>query len=170
MTARKPPGRPAIAGRNPDGRFAKGNRINPNGKPLGARHRATQMVDALVFKNVQGMAQVLIREGLAGQGWAVKAALTGMLPSRSRRIDQPIDLPAPTSTEEATAQIAMLVSSIAKGEVDIDAAQVLIAGLQGYIGGCSVAEIERKSEEDRTEIARLKIELAEMLAKVRIGT
>jgi hypothetical protein len=165
-----PSNAPANAGRNPDGTFAKGNRINPAGKPKGARHRATQMVDALLFRNVRGISEVLIREGLAGQGWAVKAALTGMLPTRSRRIDEPIDLKLPASVDEAAAQIAWLASSIAKGAVDIDVAQTLIGALQAFVQAHNVATIERRAEQGLEEIVRLKAELAEMVARMKTET
>src|SRR6516225_1059040 len=138
------PGAPANTGRDPAGRFTKGSRHNPGGKPKGARHRATQAVEALLFGNVEAIARTL-----------VKAALVGMLPTRSKRIDQPLDLKAPSSSQEAVAQIAWLVSAVARGEVDIDAGQALIQGLQSYVGGCAIGEIERKAVEGLAAIERL---------------
>jgi hypothetical protein len=163
------PGAPANTGRDPAGRFTKGSRHNPGGKPKGARHRATQAVEALLFGNVEAIARTLVKAGKAGEAWAVKAALVGMLPTRSKRIDQPLDLKAPSSSQEAVAQIAWLVSAVARGEVDIDAGQALIQGLQSYVGGCAIGEIERKAVEGLAAIERLKAELADMVAKARMG-
>jgi hypothetical protein len=48
------------------------------------------MVDALLFKNVSGIAEVQIREANAGQYWAVKVAFAGMLLTRSRHVSEGI--------------------------------------------------------------------------------
>jgi hypothetical protein len=60
---REPPcgDEPVNTGRKPDGNFAPGNRVNPHGKPKGARDKATQMVDKLLYANVKGIAEVLVR-------------------------------------------------------------------------------------------------------------
>ena len=38
---------PAKTGRQQDGRFAKGDSGNPNGRPAGSRHKATLAAEAL---------------------------------------------------------------------------------------------------------------------------
>jgi hypothetical protein len=39
------------------------------------------MIDALLFKNMKGAAEVLIREPHAGQHWAIALMLKGMMPT-----------------------------------------------------------------------------------------
>jgi hypothetical protein len=43
----------------------------------------------------------------------------------------------------------------------------MIAGLQVFVNAFNVAELERQGEEDRAEIARLKVELTQMTARMK---
>jgi hypothetical protein len=125
---------PVNTGREPDGTFAKGNRANPKGRPLGARDKATQMVDKLLFKSVKGIAEVLVREANAGQRWAVKAALRPMLPGRSRKVSDPVERQPVATVEEAAERIAAIIARMEAGAIDLDEGATLISGLQAFIG------------------------------------
>jgi hypothetical protein len=139
--------------------FQKGVSGNPKGRALGARNKATQMVDKLLFANVKEIAEVLVREAKAGQHWAVKASLHGMLPSRARRIAEPIDIKPPATVQEASEQIGMLITKVAQGEIDVDAGQVLIEGLRGYIEARKTSELEMRAEEMAQELAALRAQI-----------
>jgi hypothetical protein len=145
-----------------DGRFAPGHSGNAKGKPLGARDKATQIVDKLLFKNIPGIAEVLVREANAGQHWAVKAALGPMLPGRARKIANPVDREPVTTTADASQRIAEIFARMENGELDLDEGQALIAALQAFIAGRNVATLEQQAEEGRAEIARLREEIAGM--------
>ena len=51
---------PSNSGRMVDGRFAPGHQ-KLGGKKVGSRHRATKIVDDIIFKNMKGMTAVLAR-------------------------------------------------------------------------------------------------------------
>src|SRR5215467_3257321 len=74
---------PVNAGRGQDGRFRKGFSGNPKGMLKGTRHRATRIVDAIMFENLKPIATVLAERARAGEPWAVIAVTRGMLPKRS---------------------------------------------------------------------------------------
>jgi hypothetical protein len=135
--------------------FQPGRSGNPAGRPKGARDKATQMVDALLFKNVKGIAEVLIREANAGQHWAVKAALTGMLPTRSRRVEEPVNLPPLTTVQEAAERIAQTLSRMEAGAIELDDAARLIGGALAYADARKTMELEIEVEALRATVARL---------------
>jgi hypothetical protein len=122
--------------------FQPGQSGNPAGRPKGARDKATMMVDALLFKNVKNIAEVLIREANSGQHWAVKAALTGMLPTRSRRIASPFEREPPTTAQEAVRRIAAIVARMEAAEIDLDEGQTLIHGLQVFVDARKTSMLE----------------------------
>src|SRR6516225_6966201 len=83
---------PVNTGRNPDGTFAPGSRHNPKGKSLGARSKATKLLDAILYKNIPGIANRLVTAAKGGEHWAVTLALKDQLPKRATPFDlMPID-------------------------------------------------------------------------------
>jgi hypothetical protein len=125
------------------------------------------MLETIMKDNAKSLADVMVREGKAGQGWAVRLALAPLLPAKVKKIDEPIDLPPPTSTQEATEKIAHLASLIASGGIDVDIAQVLIDALRSYIAGQAVAELERRAGEGYGTIERLQAELAGLMTRAK---
>jgi hypothetical protein len=139
--------------------FQPGRSGNPKGRPQGSRNKASLMVDALLFKNMKGIADVLVREALAGQHWAVTLALKDMLPTRSRKVDDPIERPAVATVEDAAQRIAETLSRMEAGALDLDEAQALIAAAQAFASAKSVSDLEKRLDGVLTELAALKAEL-----------
>jgi hypothetical protein len=154
------------ADRGAHGRFAPGNKASP-GKPKGARHRASQMLDALTFKSVRGIAETLVAKANAGEPWAVTLVLRNMLPARSRIVSSPIDRQPVASVEEAASRIADIVARMEAGSLDLDEGASLVAALQGYMGARSIAELEREAVEMRQQIAELQAVVAQMTGRAR---
>jgi hypothetical protein len=142
----------------------RSNRVGqaPKGRPLGARDKATQMVDELLFKNVKGIAEVLVREAKAGQHWAVKAALGPMLPGRSRKVSGPVERQPVATVEDAAERIAEALAKMEAGALDLDEGATLISGLQAFMRARSIAELEREAVEMRQEIIELRAMVEEM--------
>jgi hypothetical protein len=135
--------------------FQPGQSGNPKGRVKGQRNKATQMVDALLFQNVKDIAEVLVREAKTGRHWAVKAALNGMLPSRSRRIEEPLDLPPMTTVQEAVQRISIVADLVAQGGINVDDGERLIEGARAYVEARKTAELEQEVEQLRETVATL---------------
>ena len=142
-----------------DGRFAPGHQ-KLGGKKVGSRHRATKIVDDIIFKNMKGMTAVLAEKALAGEPWALQAALNGMLPKqRSDLMDEPVETRPPSTAGEAVVALAEIYAKVASGAIDFDATQALVAPLQAFITATNVATLEREVAEARETIAALKAEI-----------
>jgi hypothetical protein len=61
-----------------------------------------------------------------------------------RYIETPIDLPEPTTVEQATQQIALLGSLLAKGEIDLDFQQALVASRRAWIESKTNSDLESR--------------------------
>jgi hypothetical protein len=121
------------------------------------------MLDAVLFKNMKSAADVLVREALAGQHWAVTFMLKDQMPGRPRKVSDPAERPPPpTTVQEAAQRIADIVARMEGGEIDLDEGQTLIHGLQAY------AEA-RKTQELEAEVERLRETVAKLQAKVENG-
>jgi hypothetical protein len=121
-------------GRETDGsgRFARGNKAS-SGRPLGARDKATRMLDKLMADklmadNTKAIAEKPVAAAKNGEHWAVTLALKDMLPRRPRLIDGATGLPAMATVEEAAQRIAAINARMEAGALGVDEAQALIAG------------------------------------------
>ncbi len=85
-------------GHNTDGTFAPGN----SGKPMGARHRATQAALALLDGQAEALTQKAVEAALAGDTAALRLCLERIIPPRR---DAPVifALPAMQSAAELAA-------------------------------------------------------------------
>jgi hypothetical protein len=158
---------PFDSGRKADGRFGPGNHVGSQGRPKGARSKATAMLDAVMLKNTKKIADILVAKATAGEPWAVTLTMKAMLPTRSRRVADPIDRQPVASVEEAASRIADIVARMEAGGLDLDEGTVLVAALQGYMGARSIAELEREAAEMRQEIAELQAVVAQMTGRTR---
>ena len=77
---------------------------------------------------MKGIADVLVREALAGQHWAVTLALKDMLPTRSRKGSDPVEREPVASVEDAAQRIAETLARMEAGALDLGDARELIAG------------------------------------------
>src|SRR5919107_578571 len=65
--------------------FQKGQSGNPAGKPPGARHRATRMLDELLDGEAEAIGRVAIDEAKAGNPAVLKLCLDRLMPARKDR-------------------------------------------------------------------------------------
>jgi hypothetical protein len=105
-------------------------------------------------------------EARGGDVATMKVFMHYLVP-RTRVNPEPLETPAPKTTSEAAEQISALAAKIVGGALDLDTAQAAIAALNAFVQARNVSELERQGEEDRVEIARLRAELAEMVARVK---
>jgi hypothetical protein len=148
--------------------FRKGVSGNPKGAPKGP-HKMTREVNRLASAAGPTIVRKIIAAAKQGDPFLQSLYVRYLLP-KSRLNPEPGELPVPKTAAEAAVSIAGIVSSIAEGTIDLDTASAMIGGLQAFLAAFNVAETERRAEEGREEIARLKEEIAQLVATTRTGS
>jgi hypothetical protein len=69
------------------------------------------------------------------------------------------------SVEEAATHIADTLAKMEAGQFDLGEARVVAEMAQAFAQARNIGEIERRAEEGRAEIARLREEIAEMVRR-----
>lgn len=78
--------------------WAKGQSGNPRGKPPGTRHKATQMVEAILQRGAKEIAQTVVGLAKGGDLTAARLVIERLVPPAKER---PICLPLPETTNAA---------------------------------------------------------------------
>jgi hypothetical protein len=96
--------------------FRSGQSGNPNGRPKGARNRATLAVEVLLDGEADALTRKAIELGLAGDTTALRLCLERVLPPRK---DRPISLTLPpiTGSADAACAIAAVLAAVAEGRI-----------------------------------------------------
>ena len=134
---------PANTGRKQTGRFRPGTSGNPSGKPIGARHRVTRAVEALLEGQHEALTQAAITRALEGDGVALRLCLDRIAPARK---DSPISisLPAVTAAADAVVASSALLDAVATGEVTPGEAGPVMALLVAHKGIVEAGDLERR--------------------------
>jgi Family of unknown function (DUF5681) len=119
--------------------FKKGASGNPSGWPKGKPRTLTQTVRALVNDRGGAIVQKIIESAEAGDVEARRQFLRYLLPHPM--VLTPIDLEPVKDAGEAQAQIGMLTSTAAQGELDLDSLHALSRALALAIDA-RLAELE----------------------------
>ena len=70
---------------NSEGPFRRGESGNPAGRPIGARHKATIVAEALLDGEAEGLTRKVLEMALAGDTVALRLCLERILPPRRER-------------------------------------------------------------------------------------
>ena len=134
---------PVNTGRKQAGTFPPGTSGNPSGKPIGARHRVTRAVEALLEGQHAALTQAAIAKALEGDGVALRLCLDRIAPPRR---DAPISISLPPVTAAADAVVASsaLLHAVAAGEVTPGEAGPVMALLVAHKGIVEAADLERR--------------------------
>jgi hypothetical protein len=150
MTPDTPENTGQTCDRDVRGRWCKGTSGNPDGRPLGSRHRATLAAEALVQERAGEIVSAAINGALAGDTSLLRALLDRILPRREAAVA--VDLPNMQSAEDAVAGLSTLVGAVASGE--------LTAGEAAGLGGLLKAWAEAR------ETAQLEVRIMELERKL----
>jgi hypothetical protein len=121
--------------------WVKGQSGNPLGAKVGRKHRVTGTVTTIVVNETEKIVGGIIDRAKAGDP-ASNALFLRYLRPQTRYVSDPFPLPSADSAHAANDQIALLVSRLAGGMIDIPSAMALIQGLQAYIAGYRETELE----------------------------
>jgi hypothetical protein len=110
-------------GRTTAGRFSAGN----EGRPKGARHKATLAIEALLDGEAEGLTRKVIELALEGDTTALRLCLDRIAPTRKGRTVS-FTLPPIIDARDALPALDALLQAVADGELTTDEAAA-VAGL-----------------------------------------
>lgn len=133
------------------GRFKSGISGNPAGKPLGARHKTTLAVQALLDGEAEGLTRKAVEMALSGDTTALKLCLERIAPAYKPSAKTVlINMPAPHNLADTA---RAFVTAAANGEIPPDIAAQLVSAV------ASVARVEEM------ETLKLRLETLERAIK-----
>lgn len=99
-----------------NGRFRKGKSGNPQGKPKGARHKASMMAEMLFEEEIETVCHQVINQAKEGNLQAAKIILDRLLPPKK---DRPINFKLPIIQNAADALKAgrLICHAVGTGEL-----------------------------------------------------
>ena len=143
MVSSEAMGDPTNTGRKPDGTFAPGNRGNPAGKPKGARHRTTVMLEKILADGAEAVVHAMVEAAKSGDVQAGKIILDRIVPVRKGR-PVPIDLPEVTTADGVLKALGAVVVAMSRGELTPDEAQTVAAVVAAPKAIIETQELERR--------------------------
>ena len=124
-------------------RWRKGHSGNPNGRPLGSRHRATILAEALLEGQTEALVQRTIELALAGDPTALRLCIERIISPRRDRLVS-FRLPALDCAGDALAAIEAITDGVATGELTPAEAAELAKVVEAYRSAVETVEIERR--------------------------
>lgn len=123
--------------------FKPGQSGNPAGKPVGARHKVTRAVEALLEGQHEALTQKAIDLALTGDGPALRLCLDRIAPPRK---DAPIsiELPLIRTAEDTVAASTSVLAAVAAGDVTPDEAGRVMALLTAHKAIVETGDLEKR--------------------------
>jgi hypothetical protein len=133
-TAKKQRGRP----------FESGKSGNPNGRPKGARNRATVLAEALLDGEAEAVTRKVIDKALAGDMAALRLCLERLsAPRRSRTVN--FELPGKIETiSEAASASASVLKACAAGDLSPAEASEVMNLLSAHLRLVDLEQLEAR--------------------------
>jgi hypothetical protein len=136
---------PSLAAR-PRGRpFAKGTSGNPNGRPRGARNKATLAAEALLEGEAEALTRKLVDKAKEGNISALRFCLDRICPPRRDRVVT-IEMPEIGSLQDAGKAATTIFAACAAGEISTGEAADLLALLTTLLRLLEGGEFEARLE------------------------
>jgi hypothetical protein len=116
------------------GRFKKGQSGNPAGKPIGARHKTTLVVQTLLDGEAEGLTRKAVELALGGDTMALRLCMERIAPAYKPSAKAVmLDMPAPNNLADTA---RAFVTAAANGELPPDIAAQMVSAV------ASVARVE----------------------------
>ena len=132
-TARKQRGRP----------FRRGKSGNPAGRPIGARHKATILAEALLDGEAEGLTRKVLEMALAGHTVALRLCMERILPPRRERPVR-FRLAALQTPADAVAAMVAIAAAVADGNLMPSEAGELSRLIDIYIRTVEASEFDQR--------------------------
>lgn len=129
----------APAGRTRDGRFAAGN----PGKPPGARHRATRMMERILEADAAELAGKAVELAKQGEIAALRLCMERLVPPRR---DSPVafDLPPVVTAGDTQLASSAILAAVAGGDLTAAEAAPIMQMLVAHAGIVEGGDFERR--------------------------
>jgi hypothetical protein len=127
----KPRGRP----------FAPGHSGNPNGRPKGARNKATVLAEQLLDGEAGALLRKVIDKALEGDIAALRLCLDRVLPPRRDRLVT-FALPKIETAKDACAAAAAILAACANGELSPREAVELVGLVGAFVQMLETSQLE----------------------------
>ena len=126
-------------GRDRAGRFTTGN----PGRPRGARHKATEAVQALLEGQVEALTLTAINAALGGDTVALRLCLERLAPARR---DNPVAFPLPQlkTAQDAIGAAGAIVEAVADGTLTPSEAAHCMALVEGFRRIIETGDLEQR--------------------------
>jgi len=132
-------------------RWKKGESGNPSGRPVGARHKTTLAVEALLDGEADTLTRKAIELAQAGDLTALRLCLDRIAPPRR---DRPVSLPLPKveTAGDSLKAIATVVDALGAGEVTPSEAGDVVRVLEVFAKSAEMIALEAriKALEDKS--------------------
>jgi uncharacterized protein DUF5681 len=125
--------------------FPKGQSGNPNGRPVGARNRATLVAEALLEGEAEKLTRKAVVLALKGNVACLRLCLDRLVPPRR---DRPVHflIPALNSADDASRAMAAIATAVASGDLTPAEAAELSRVIEAFVQVLQISEIERRLE------------------------
>ena len=136
---------PENTGQKQDTRFQPGQSGNPEGRPRGARNKATLALENLLDGQAEALTQKAIELALGGDIPALRICLDRILPPRK---DRPVsfELPAINGAEDAKAATAALLTAVSVGSLTPSEAAEVCKLVDAYVKAIETSEVLARLE------------------------
>jgi Family of unknown function (DUF5681) len=123
--------------------WPRGTSGNPDGKPRGARHRATLAAEALLDGEAEALTRKCVELALSGDMTAMRLCMDRLLPPRRER-PVAFRLPRMTTAADATKAAGALVTAVAAGALTPGEAADLGRLIQAFTDALEAREVEQR--------------------------
>lgn len=113
------------------GKFTKGKSGNPDGRPKGARNKATLIIEQLLDDDAEVIGKKAIEMAKAGDSTALRLCLDRIAPARKDRHIS-FKLPKLEKPEQAVLAAADIVAAVADAELTPSEAADMMKLVEGY--------------------------------------
>ena len=123
--------------------FRRGESGNPAGRPIGARHKATILAEALLDGEAEGLTRKVLEMALAGDMVALRLCLERILPPRRERPVR-FHLPALQTPADAVTAMAAIAAAVADGNLMPSEAGELSKLIDIYVRAVEAREFDQR--------------------------
>ena len=123
--------------------FRKGASGNPNGRPVGARNKATLAMEALLDGEAEAITRVAVDRAKEGDATALRLCLERILPPRK---DRPVSfsLPELGTVTDAPAATAAIVAAVASADITVTEGSELAKRVDIFVRSVEASDLDKR--------------------------
>ena len=136
---------PAKTGRKQDTQFKRGQSGNPQGRPVGSRHKTTLAIDALLDGEAENLTRKAVAMALGGDTVAMRLCLDRLAPVRK---DRPVTfaLPKIETTADLPKASGALLEAVASGDLTPSEAAELGRLVEAHVKAIELTDVQARLE------------------------